>query len=78
MLFKESKNCEKVLRLVANYSLQFKIFFKPQNKLNASKLNFYWSPISLFSMSNIAANRYMAGMDGICQQWTIQEPMEAL
>jgi len=29
-------------------------------------------------MRNIAAKHYMAGMDGILQRKTIQQPMEAL
>ena len=75
MLFNEGKNCEKAMGSVQNYFLQFKIFLKPPQKCIYNNLYFYWSLISLFNMRNIAANRYMAGIDGIRHR---QEPMEAL
>ena len=64
--------------LVPNYFLQFKIFLKPPKKAFTNKLHFYWSLISLFSMRNIAANRYMAGIGGIGQRRTFSTNASSL
>jgi len=74
----EARIVKKSMGLVPNYFLQFKIFLKPPKNVYTNKIHFYCSLISLFSKCNIAANCYIAGMDGIRQRRTIQQPIEAL